>query len=772
MNRYQTLSVLGDGTYGSVLKAVNRHSSEIVAIKQMKRKYYSWKECIRLREVRSLKKLSHRNIIKLKEVIRENNTLYFVFEYMEQNVYEMMKQRQQTEGRGFSESTVKKIMFQCLQALAFMHKVGFFHRDIKPENILVSRLGNKENDDGSGNNILCKVADFGLAREMRSQPPFTDYVSTRWYRAPEVLLRAQKYCAPIDLWAMGAIMAELYTLRPLFPGQSEPDELYKICSVLGPPTLSSWKEGIKLSQSMNFKFPAFAPTDIATLIPTASKNGIDLLQKLLLYDPDRRPTANQSLQHQYFHSGRGQLSLPKIGKNATSSHQSHHSGHPRESKKENIGSIGGSHGDRSHGDRSHGDRGHGDRSHHRHSQLSQGSGHNSRHHHPQIVHTKSKYPGSMAHKLVSGAVGTQSLSPTTKSMLHKQSRDGNAAVNASPHSVRRHSQNAESKGRDVTSMNKPSISTMNNNTESTMNSLPSIKHQPHRSRLKQLHQNRASKPIRVRPHLGGPANALPNSTKPIKSNRDSITSMNSTNTGKPHRHHRDHRDIHRDHHHNALYNESTSIRGAHGGAHNVYKRRKRTDSRSRSYLRDSNRSSPSPSIPRQPVSARNQSLKNGRTHSGKSHLKPFGSAPSSEQQKKFGKYGNSTSGSNRLSNLNLNHLDHELMANSNGPEQHKDSLPALSGIGAKLNRRYQSNYHIAGTTDHHQSVTPTQPRSSGSGSKHMFRFGKYRSTKNTEQRNSRAHQSLLKSTNQHRDSVINGNRGNRFRRAGGNFLAA
>merc|ERR1712130_766145 len=166
----------------------------------------------------------------------------------EQNIYEMMKQRQQSKGKGFNESTVKKIMHQCLNALAFMHKVGFFHRDIKPENILVSRIGkNKENDDND-NNILCKVADFGLAREIRSQPPFTDYVSTRWNRDPEVLLRANKYSAPIDLWAMGAIMAELYTLRPLFPGQSEPDELYKICSVLGPPTMSSWKNVIKFSQ--------------------------------------------------------------------------------------------------------------------------------------------------------------------------------------------------------------------------------------------------------------------------------------------------------------------------------------------------------------------------------------------------------------------------------------------------------------------------------------------------------------------------------------------
>jgi len=104
-----------------------------------------------------------------------------------------------------------------------MHRHGFFHRDLKPENLLCSGPE------------LIKIADFGLAREIRSRPPFTDYVSTRWYRAPEVLLHSTNYGSTIDLWAMGCIMAELYTFRPLFPGSSEVDQLFKICSVLGTP---------------------------------------------------------------------------------------------------------------------------------------------------------------------------------------------------------------------------------------------------------------------------------------------------------------------------------------------------------------------------------------------------------------------------------------------------------------------------------------------------------------------------------------------------------
>lgn len=111
-----------------------------------------------------LKKLSHANIVKLKEVIRENDTLYFVFEYMKENLYQMIKERD----THFAEATIRQILYQVLNGLAFMHRHGFFHRDLKPENLLCNGPD------------LIKIADFGLAREIRSRPPFTDYVSTRW----------------------------------------------------------------------------------------------------------------------------------------------------------------------------------------------------------------------------------------------------------------------------------------------------------------------------------------------------------------------------------------------------------------------------------------------------------------------------------------------------------------------------------------------------------------------------------------------------------------
>lgn len=284
MNRYRIIKTVGDGTYGSVFQAINKKTSQLVAIKKMKKKFYSWEECVKLREVQSLKKLNHPNIVKLKEVIRENDELFFVFEFLDKNVYELTKEQK----KFLPEASIRKYSYQIVAGLAYMHKHGFFHRDMKPENLLI----------GADDN--CKIADFGLAREVRSRPPYTDYVSTRWYRAPEVLLRSVKYNSPIDMWAVGCIMAELYTFRPLFPGASEPDEIYKVCSVLGSPSMKTWPEGMKLASAMNFTFPRFVKTPLAQLIPNASKDAISLMTELLRYDPSKRPTAAQALQFPFF----------------------------------------------------------------------------------------------------------------------------------------------------------------------------------------------------------------------------------------------------------------------------------------------------------------------------------------------------------------------------------------------------------------------------------------------------------------------------------------
>mmetsp|Transcript_57535 Transcript_57535/g.65636 ORF Transcript_57535/g.65636 Transcript_57535/m.65636 type:complete len:366 (-) Transcript_57535:171-1268(-) len=283
MDRYKITKTLGDGTFGSVVKAVEKSTGDIVAIKKMKKKYTNWDECINLKEVISLTKLSHPNIVRLKEVIRDRDELMFVFEYLDVNVYQLIKDRQKM----LPEREIRNVVYDTLQGLAYMHKNNYFHRDIKPENLLVYKK-------------TVKIADFGLAREIDLKQLCTDYVSTRWYRAPEVILRSTKYGPAIDIFAVGAVMAELYTYRPLFPGASEIDQIHKLCAVLGTPSSMNWPEGHKLASKIGFTFPNKVATSLSTLIPNASSDAINILASMLHWDPAKRPTASELLQHPYF----------------------------------------------------------------------------------------------------------------------------------------------------------------------------------------------------------------------------------------------------------------------------------------------------------------------------------------------------------------------------------------------------------------------------------------------------------------------------------------
>ena len=287
MEKYKILKTLGDGTYGTVFKAVNTKTNEVVAIKTLKRKFESWDECKQLREVKSLMKLNHPCIVKLIEVLKVKDELHLVFEFLEENLYQCYQKMKESKESRFSEKQIKSIVFQAAEALAYMHKHGFFHRDMKPENMLVHREA-------------VKLADFGLAREIRSRPPFTDYVSTRWYRAPEILLKATNYNSPVDIFALGCIMAELYIGAPLFAGNSEFDQIYKICSVLGTPTQAAWPEGYRLASQLGFNLPQLTGIGLGQVMKDAPLEAINLVAEMLRFDPAKRPTAQQVLQHPYF----------------------------------------------------------------------------------------------------------------------------------------------------------------------------------------------------------------------------------------------------------------------------------------------------------------------------------------------------------------------------------------------------------------------------------------------------------------------------------------
>jgi protein kinase len=289
MRRYEELEVLGNGAFGTVTKCRDKETGEVVAIKKMKQRYSSFDECLQLKEVKSLRKIKHANVVKLLQVFRENEFLYLVFELLGKSLLKTI-----TDHGAHSEEEVKAIMTQILTGLAGVHRQGFFHRDLKPDNLLWL-------DD------TLKIADFGLAREIRSRPPFSEYCGTRWYRAPEIILRSEFYNSPVDIWSAAVIMIELFLGRAVFPGTSETDQIYKIFAVLGTPNQRSWPDGIRLANRMGIRFPTAVPTGLAVLLPHASPAALALLTEMLRFDPARRPSATQALQHEWF----GGLGVPQ-----------------------------------------------------------------------------------------------------------------------------------------------------------------------------------------------------------------------------------------------------------------------------------------------------------------------------------------------------------------------------------------------------------------------------------------------------------------------------
>lgn len=225
-----------------------------------------------------------------------------MFECMEGNLYQLTKSR---KGRNLAAGLIASIFRQVAEGLHHIHQHGYFHRDLKPENLLVTttglqtylpvidpenavadqallRVGKQPPQRPSSKvekdvTVIVKLADFGLARHLESKPPYTEYVSTRWYRAPEVLLRAKDYSAPVDMWALGTIIAELLNLKALFPGQSEIDQCWRMTTVLGDPSPDyghdergirlgggEWVRGLKLAKNVDYRFPKVIPLDQST----------------------------------------------------------------------------------------------------------------------------------------------------------------------------------------------------------------------------------------------------------------------------------------------------------------------------------------------------------------------------------------------------------------------------------------------------------------------------------------------------------------------------
>jgi len=285
MEKYTKIDKLGEGTYGIVYKAKNRETGEIVALKRIR--LDSEDEgvpCTAIREISLLKELKHPNIVRLYDVIHTEKKLTLVFEYLDQDLKKYLDEC----GGEISRQTMKSFLFQLLRGVAFCHDHRVLHRDLKPQNLLINKKGE------------LKLADFGLARAfgipVRS---YSHEVVTLWYRAPDVLMGSRKYSTPIDIWSAGCIFAEMATGRPLFPGSSVSDQLVRIFKIMGTPHEEVWP-GVSELPDYKTDFPQYPAQSLSALIHGLDEKGLNLLSRMLHYDPNQRISAQAAMKHSYF----------------------------------------------------------------------------------------------------------------------------------------------------------------------------------------------------------------------------------------------------------------------------------------------------------------------------------------------------------------------------------------------------------------------------------------------------------------------------------------
>ncbi|NWI51778.1 CDKL2 protein, partial [Calyptomena viridis] len=287
MEKYQVLGLVGEGSYGVVTKCRNKENGQIVAVKKfLESEDDAVVRKIAAREIKLLKQLSHENLVNLLEVCKKKKRWYLVFEFVDHTVLDDLE----ASPKGLDYERVRKYLFQIMRGIAFCHSHNVIHRDIKPENILVSHSG------------IVKLCDFGFARPLAaSGEVYTDYVATRWYRAPELLVGDSKYGKAVDVWAIGSLITEMLTGEPLFPGDSDIDQLYHITKCLG--------NLIPRHQELFYKNPLFAGMRLPEVkevesldkrYPKLSADVLDLAKECLQIDPDKRPSCTELLQHDFF----------------------------------------------------------------------------------------------------------------------------------------------------------------------------------------------------------------------------------------------------------------------------------------------------------------------------------------------------------------------------------------------------------------------------------------------------------------------------------------
>ncbi|XP_011503608.1 PREDICTED: cyclin-dependent kinase-like 4 [Ceratosolen solmsi marchali] len=288
MERYERLGRLGEGSYGVVFQCRDRQTGRLVAVKKFQQTEDDpLIRKIALREIRLLKNLKHPNLVNLLEVFRRKRKLHLVFEYCEHTLLNEMEKFP----TGCPELMTKQLIWQILQGVAYCHRLGCVHRDVKPENILITSEG------------IVKLCDFGFARMLSPGENYTEYVATRWYRAPELLVGDTQYSTAVDVWAIGCVYAELIRGEALWPGKSDVDQLYLIRRTLGdllPRHMAIFQQN-EFFMGMSLPAPhTLTPLEIAMPSTNNSTLQLDFLKKCLDKNPDERWSCDQLLQHLYF----------------------------------------------------------------------------------------------------------------------------------------------------------------------------------------------------------------------------------------------------------------------------------------------------------------------------------------------------------------------------------------------------------------------------------------------------------------------------------------
>lgn len=288
--KYIPIKPIGKGAYGVVCSSMDMETQEKVAIKKIHNVFGTRIDALRtLRELMLLRHIKHQNVIALKDVMMpmQRNCfkdLYLVYDLMDTDLHQIIKSPQP-----LSNDHCKYFIFQLLCGLKYLHSANVLHRDLKPGNLLVN------------SNCELKICDFGLARTGNGKGQFmTEYVVTRWYRAPELLLGCDNYGTSIDVWSVGCIFAEILGRKPLFPGTECLSQLKLIISVLGsqPETDLAFIDNPKAKRFVA-SLPFTRGAHFASLYPQADILATDLLRRMLVFDPSKRITVADALSHPY-----------------------------------------------------------------------------------------------------------------------------------------------------------------------------------------------------------------------------------------------------------------------------------------------------------------------------------------------------------------------------------------------------------------------------------------------------------------------------------------